>query len=97
MINVEISRQMVLDAIALTDAARQKATPIVDINSSEGLRLQDMLNMCDDYCKDALHFLDIGDYVRAFGAIYYAHAWIDVGVRIGWLDGHGDDHLFTLP
>ena len=53
--------------------------------------------MCDDYRTDALHFLDSGDYVRAFGAIYYAHAWIDAGVRIGWLDGHNDDHLFTLP
>ena len=56
-----------------------------------------MLRMCDDYRKDALHFLDSGDHVRAFGAIYYAHAWIDAGVRIGWLDGHNDDHLFTLP
>jgi hypothetical protein len=35
--------------------------------------------------------------VRAFGAINYAHAWIDAGVKIGLLDGHGDDVLFTLP
>ena len=26
-----------------------------------------------------------------------AIAWIDAGVKIGWLDGHGDDVLFTLP
>ena len=95
--NIEVSKEKVLEAIALTNAAREKATPIVDLASSEGIRLQDMLNMCDDYCKDALHFLENGDHVRAFGAIYYAHAWIDAGVRIGWLDGHGDDHLFTLP
>ena len=95
--NIEVSREKVLEAIALTNAAREKATPMVEINSSEGLRLQDMLKMCDDYRRDALHFLDTGDHVRAFGAIYYAHAWIDAGVRIGWLDGHGDDHLFTLP
>ena len=43
------------------------------------------------------HFLSIGDHVRAFGAINYAHAWIDAGVKIGLLDGHGDDVLFTLP
>tara|TARA_B100000902_G_scaffold96414_1_gene99085 strand:- start:12886 stop:13176 length:291 start_codon:yes stop_codon:yes gene_type:complete len=95
--NIEISREKVLDAIALTNAAREKATPIVDLKSSEGIRLQDMLRMCDDYRRDALHFLETGDHVRAFGAIYYAHAWIDAGVRIGWLDGHDDDHLFTLP
>ena len=38
-----------------------------------------------------------GDLVRAFGAINYAHAWIDVAVRIGFMDGKGDDDLFTLP
>ncbi len=95
--NTEVSREKVLEAIALTTAAREKATPKVDSNSLEGARLEDMLRMCDDYRTDALHFLDSGDYVRAFGAIYYAHAWIDAGVRIGWLDGHNDDHLFTLP
>ena len=33
----------------------------------------------------------------AFGAINYAHAWIDAGVKLRLLDGHGDDELFTLP
>ena len=56
-----------------------------------------MMRMADDYASDAAHFLSIGDYVRAFGAINYAHAWIDAGVKIGLLDGHGDDVLFTLP
>ena len=56
-----------------------------------------MLRMADDYASDAGHFLANGDLVRAFGAINYAHAWIDAGVKIGWLDGHGDDVLFTLP
>ena len=56
-----------------------------------------MLRMADDYASDAQHFAKKGDLVRAFGAINYAHAWIDAGVKIGWLDGHGDDVLFTLP
>ena len=56
-----------------------------------------MLKMADDYYSDAKYFADQGDYVRAFGAINYAHAWIDAGVKIGLLDGHGDDVLFTLP
>ncbi len=53
--------------------------------------------MVDDYSSDARHFMANGDYVRAFGAINYAHAWIDAAVKIGLLDGHGDDVLFTLP
>ena len=32
----------------------------------------------------------------AFGAINYAHAWIDAGVKLRLLNGHGDDNLFTL-
>lgn len=56
-----------------------------------------MLRMCDDYQNDARHFMENGDLVRAFGAINYAHAWIDAAVRIGLMDGHNDDHLFTLP
>lgn len=53
--------------------------------------------MADDYCSDAIHFREKGDYLRSFGAINYAHAWIDAGVKLGLLDGHGDDELFTLP
>ena len=56
-----------------------------------------MLRMCDDYQNDARHFMENGDLVRAFGAINYAHAWIDAAVRIGLMDGHNDDRLFTLP
>ena len=56
-----------------------------------------MMRMCDDYYSDAKYFLENGDLVRAFGAINYSHAWIDAAVKIGLMDGHGDDVLFTLP
>jgi hypothetical protein len=81
----------------LTMRARKKATPIHLEGSQESLQLEIMLKMADDYASDARHFMDNGDYVRAFGAINYAHAWIDVGVKLQLLDGHGDDELFTLP
>ena len=81
----------------ITRRARAKATPLVKAGSEEASRLEVMLRMADDYASDARHFLSTGDLVRAFGAINYAHAWIDAGVKIGWLDGHDDDVLFTLP
>ena len=81
----------------ITRRARAKATPLVKAGSEEASRLEVMLRMADDYASDARHFLSTGDLVRAFGAINYAHAWIDAGVKIGWLDGQGDDVLFTLP
>jgi hypothetical protein len=56
-----------------------------------------MMEMADSYTSDAKWFAEQGDLVRAFGAINYAHAWIDCAVKIGLLDGHDDDNLFTLP
>ena len=94
---IEVTTQRVDKYLDITTRARNKATPLVEENSEDGKRLAIMLKMADDYTFDARHFLKIGDYVRAFGAINYAHAWIDAGVKLGLLDGHGDDVLFTLP
>ncbi|MEC8151953.1 MAG: DUF357 domain-containing protein [Candidatus Thermoplasmatota archaeon] len=92
-----LSVERVEKYLDITRRARAKATPLVKAGSEEASRLEVMLRMVDDYASDARHFLSTGDLVRAFGAINYAHAWIDAGVKIGWLDGHGDDVLFTLP
>ena len=91
-----VTREKVEKYLFLTSEARIKATPITK-NDEDKRRLESMLGMCDDYQSDARHFMDNGDLVRAFGAINYAHAWIDAAVRIGFMDGHGDDRLFTLP
>lgn len=81
----------------LTKRARAAATPTAPSGSHLDRTLTDFLRMCDDYQSDAAHFLAAGDLIRAFGAINYAHAWLDAGVRLGLLDAHGDDVLFTLP
>jgi len=96
MSNNIVSIELVEKYLALTEEARSKATPIAN-GESEQERLASMLRMCDDYASDARHFMQEGDLVRAFGAINYSHAWLDAAVRIGLLDGHGDDRLFTLP
>lgn len=93
----ELTVERVEHYLDITRRARQKATVLVEASTDEGQKLAVMLRMADDYASDARHFLNTGDLVRAFGAINYAHAWIDAGVKIGWLDGHGDDVLFTLP
>ena len=93
----EVSIERVEKYLDITHRARAKATPIHAEGSPEARKLAVMMRMADDYASDAQHFLKIGDRVRAFGAINYAHAWIDAGVKLGLLDGHGDDVLFTLP
>ena len=91
-----VTKEKVEKYLNLTAEALIKATSITT-NSVDEKKLQSMLRMCDDYQNDARHFMENGDLVRAFGAINYAHAWIDAAVRIGLMDGHNDDRLFTLP
>ena len=95
--NSQVTQELVEKYLDLTSRAKGKATPIHIEGTPEDKQLNDMMGMCDDYASDARHFMETGDLVRAFGAINYAHAWLDAAVRIGLLDGHGDDQLFTLP
>ena len=92
-----ISQEKLKHYLSLTKKARGKATAIHSEGSKESDMLAVLLRMADDYTSDANYFMENGDYVRAFGAINYAHAWIDAGIKLRLLDGHGDDELFTLP
>ena len=94
--DVLIAEDRVKKYISVTLQARKKATPN-DLSKADLEKLDSMMRMCDDYYSDAKYFLEKGDLVRAFGAINYSHAWIDAAVKIGLMDGHGDDVLFTLP
>ena len=97
MEKLELSKELVEHYIGITRKAFEKATPLTKKNSKDDENLISMLRMAEDYLNDALYFLQKGDFLRAYGAINYSHAWIDAGVKIGLLDGHGDDVLFTLP
>jgi hypothetical protein len=96
MMSDTITPERIERYLELTAEARSKATPSTSSKLDED-RLNEMLRMCDDYTADARHFASEGDLVSSFGAINYAHAWLDAAVRIGLMDGHGDDRLFTLP
>ncbi len=56
----------------------------------------DFLSMARAYLSDAEHFRAAGDPDRALAAASYAHGWLDAGVRLGILDGGGDEERFTL-
>lgn len=52
--------------------------------------------MAISYFSDAKHFaLEKKDFVLAFGALNYAHAWLDAGARIGFFNVK-DSRLFTV-
>ena len=80
--HVEVTSELIERYFSLTASAREKSTPLHDSDSPEGIRLSTMMEMADSYTSDAKWFVEQGDLVRAFGAINYAHAWIDCAVKI---------------
>ena len=57
---------------------------------------KDFLNMAENYFSDATHFFkDKNDWVLAYGALNYAHGWLDAGARSG-LFKVKDSRLFTV-
>jgi hypothetical protein len=53
------------------------------------------IDMASRYYSDAEHFKEKGDYVLAFGALNYAHGWLDAGARAGFFKVN-DSRLFTV-
>jgi uncharacterized protein len=66
-------------------ALTEKALAIIKVvaKSDEGHKTaEDFLMMAKSYFSDAKHFRSKGDYVNAFAAVNYAHAWLDAGARM---------------
>lgn len=61
------------------DEALDEATP-------EDERGEAFLQNVRAYRSDADHFSDEGDLVRAFEAVVWAWAWLEIGARIGAID-----------
>lgn len=77
----------------ITSRALKKAS--LAINKEELLKAKDFLNMASRYFEDAKYFREKGDLVLAFGALNYAHGWVDAGARIK-LFLVTDSELFTV-
>lgn len=57
---------------------------------------KDFFNMAECYFNDAKHFEEQGKIVLAYGALNYAHGWLDAGARLGLFDVDHDNVLFTV-
>lgn len=56
---------------------------------------KEIIDMVSNYLSDAKHFEEKEDFVNAFGALNYAHGWLDSGVRLE-IFNVDDDKLFTV-
>jgi len=92
MINNEVSKEKLEKYFELTS----KALGIVKENILFGKEKEAKeIEMVSNYLSDAKHFEDRGDWVLAFGALNYAHGWLDSGVRLDVFEVD-DDKLFTV-
>jgi hypothetical protein len=41
------------------------------------------------YLSDSKYFLEMGDLIRAFEAVVWAWAWMEIGIEIGLLSDRG--------
>lgn len=59
-------------------------------------KADDFFLMATSYFEDAKHFEAEGKIVLAYGALNYAHGWLDAGARLGLFDVDHDNVLFTV-
>lgn len=92
--NVEITEEKLDKYFAITTEALAKASSAPKKMGDEK-KADECLDMASRYLSDAKHFKDKGDYVLAFGALNYAHGWLDAGARLG-VYVVKDSRLFTV-
>ena len=75
----------------------EKAFDIAKKSISKGKEKEakEILIMVEAYLSDSKHFEKKNDLVNSFGAIYYAHGWLDCGARLKIFDV-SDSSLFTI-
>jgi hypothetical protein len=78
-------------------ALSEKALSEVKKNIAKGKEkdAEKIIEMVECYLSDSKHFEKQGDLINSFGAIYYAHGWLDCGARLKIFDVK-DDKLFTI-
>jgi hypothetical protein len=77
------SSQANLEADLLSETVKwqNKAQDLYDIISGE----DEFLENVSAYIRDCQYFLDRGDLIRAFEAIIWAWAWMEIGLHKGLL------------
>jgi len=65
------------------------------INKSKQKQAKKIFLMVECYLSDSQHFKKQGNYVDAYGALNYAHGWLDSGARLK-IFKVTDNKLFTV-
>lgn len=91
----DILTQKLEKYLSLTKEALDKIKFSDKLSEEQSKQARDLLNLSNCYFDDALHFKEKGDLVNAYGAVCYAHCFLDVGARIKLFDVD-DNRLFMV-
>ena len=88
-----ITKQKIEKYYKLTSKALEIAKQAV--SKAKKKQAQEIFLMVEAYLSDSKHFQEKGDYVNSYGALNYAHGWLDAGARLK-IYNVKDDKLFTI-
>ena len=87
----QITKQKIEKYYSLTS----KALEIARKSIAKEKQAREIFLMVECYLSDAKHFQQKGDFVNAYGALNYAHGWLDAGARLK-IFRVKDSNLFTI-
>ena len=73
-----------------------KALKKVKVVEKHRKEAEDLLDLAQRYFDDAKYFEKKNDLINAFGAVCYAHAFLDAGARLGFFDVGKDSKMFMV-
>jgi hypothetical protein len=80
----------------LTTRALKKVKIEKGLSKKDLERAKTYLEMSKNYLSDAKHFKREGNWVNAFAAVNYSHAWLDAGAISKLFDVGKDNIMFTV-
>lgn len=88
-LRVEKYEKLTAEALEKIEVVAKKGTKEYDL-------AQKFLEVSRAYFSDAKYYQTKGDNVTALAAFSYAHAWLDAGIKAGFLKGE-NERLFMQP
>lgn len=82
--------------VELTSKALKKVKIFNNLDSKSKKSAEDFFDLAQRYFDDAKYFEKNGDLINAYGAVVYAHAFLDAGARLGFFDVGTDNELFMV-
>ncbi|MBS3132242.1 DUF357 domain-containing protein [Candidatus Woesearchaeota archaeon] len=80
---------------SLTREALEKVKVKENLDKESKKKALELLNLSKSYYEDAKHFEKQGNLLNAYGAVCYAHSFLDSGAILGLFDVD-DDRLFMV-